>query len=479
MNSFRTLAMHEARVQCDNNTRAMQSMNDAMVKAATIENPDLGAFTHFTHHEPSLNVDHPLAGFFAAIKANIAGRRWPAHCGSRLLQNYCSPFDSTVVGRLRDVGSRFMGITTMDEFGMGSTCEHTVIGRVVNPWEKTRSAGGSSGGSAAAVAAGLAWFGLGSDTGGSVRLPAHFCGVVGLKPTWGRISRSGLVAFASSLDTIGILGRDVQDVHQVFQTLAGPDVHDATTLNTPVDPSPVAMQTDLKGLKLGVPQELSYMDLDEDVRRDHQKNIRHMVDLGAVMVPVELGSILDAVPVYTVLNCAESASNLHRFDGSLYGTRLARKSYGETLEATRTEGFGPEVKRRLLLGAHVLSTGYQDQYYLRAKAARQAIVNKFQEMFAEIDVLAMPTAPTTAIPLGSFKDDPVRMHLTDVLTVPASLAGLPALTIPTALDRQGLPLSLQLVGPSCAEKLLLESAWVLEQQLGFRNLKEAPWQKLP
>jgi aspartyl-tRNA(Asn)/glutamyl-tRNA(Gln) amidotransferase subunit A len=478
MTGFHSLAMHEARILQADGGGTIQSMNEAMAMAARQENHTLGAFTHFIEEDSSTTSNHSLAGFFGAIKANIAGRGWPTHCGSQLLEEYCSPYDSTAVARLRAAGSRFMGITTMDEFGMGSSCEHTPLGRVVNPWDHSRCAGGSSGGSAAAVAAGLAWYALGSDTGGSVRLPAHFCAVVGLKPTWGRISRSGLMAFASSLDTIGILGRDVQDVHQVFLTLAGEDPHDATTLTEPVDCSPLTEAASLRGLKLGFPEDLSEMDLDEDVRRDHQESIRRLTHLGATVVPVTLGSILDAVPVYTVLNCAEAASNLNRFDGSLYGSRIPKNSYGETLEATRSHGFGSEVKRRLLLGAHVLSGGYQDQYYLRARAAREILVKDFKKLFSQIDVLALPTAPCTAFPLGRFLDDPLSMRKADVFTVPASLAGLPALTIPTQLDRHGLPLSLQLMGPPCSEKLLLESALVFENQVGFRSLKEAPWQRL-
>jgi len=479
MKSFRHLTMHEARCLQAAGDLSIRTLHKEMALAAHSDNATLGAFTHFIEEGPSPGGTHPLRNFSAAIKANIAGKGWPTHCGSRLLQNYRSPFDSTVVARLRAAGSRFMGITTMDEFGMGSSCEHTTFSQVVNPWDHGRTAGGSSGGSAAAVASGLAWFGLGSDTGGSVRLPAHFCGVVGLKPTWGRISRNGLVAFASSLDTIGILGRDVQDVHKVFQTLAGRDDLDATTLVEPVDRSPLKTSENLQGLRLGVPEELKSMDLDPDVRHDFQESIKRLEYLGAVSVPLTLGNILDAVPAYTVLNCAEAASNLHRFDGSLYGSRVDAESYLGSLEKTRTEGFGAEVKRRLLLGAHVLSGGYQQRYYLRACAARETIIGDFRKLFTRMDVLALPTAPTTAFALGSRLESPLGMHLTDVLTVPASLAGLPALTVPTAVNDLGLPLSLQLVGPACSERLLLESALVFEKQVCFRDVKEAPWHSQP
>jgi len=478
MNLMRTLAMHEARKLHADGAVDIISLNEEMAAVARKENPSIQAYTHFLNEEPPAESDHPLASFYGAIKANIAVCGGPLHCGSRMLRHYRSPFDSTVVTRLRSAGCRFMGVSAMDEFGMGSTCEYTHFGQVVNPWDNACTAGGSSGGSAAAVAAGHAWFALGSDTGGSVRLPAHFCGVVGLKPTWGRISRHGLVAFASSLDTIGILGRDLQDVHQVFQTLAGGDPLDGTSLLQSVDGGPFNQLENLRGLKLGVPEEIKDMDLDDDVRQRYKEDIQRLVSLGAEIVPLELGSILDAVSIYTVLSCAEAASNLHRYDGSLFGSRVSENSYGETLAATRSEGFGSEVKRRLLLGAHVLSSGFHEQYYLRAGRARQEIVSKFRTVFSRVDLVAMPTAPGSAFALGSFQDDPAAMHLMDILTVPASLAGIPALTFPTGLDRRRLPLSLQLIGPSCSEKSLMQWARVLEKDLDFRSSKEAPWQRL-
>ncbi len=477
MKQFRSLAMHQALRRQAEGAGSVQKWNQVMNEAAVAENHALGAYTDFLPDEnPSQSGAGNLAGFTAAIKANIAGLGWPTHCGSRLLASYCSPYDSTVVQRLRAAGCGFSGVTTMDEFGMGSSCEHTTLGRVVNPWDTGYSAGGSSGGSAAAVAAGLAWFALGSDTGGSVRLPAHFCAVVGLKPTYGRISRFGLVAFVSSLDTIGILARDITDAHTVFNALAGHDPHDSTSLTRPVDSTPLVQATNLKGVRLGVPAELAEVDLDPEVRRDHHEALGRLKALGATLISVSMKNILNSVPVYTVLNCAEAASNLHRYDGTLFGDRKPGATYAESLTATRNSGFGSEVKRRLLLGTHVLSTGYRDRYYLKACAARHDLIQGFDQLFGQVDMLALPTAPTTAFPLGSFSDNPLRMHLTDILTVPASLAGLPALTFPTSLDSRGLAHSLQLIGPACGEKQLLQCALVLEQDLAFRELKEAPWQ---
>lgn len=452
-------------------------------KAAPMADQDKGAlppgYTHLLNEENPNGSEHPLAGFGVAVKANIAGQGWPTHCGSRLLENYRSPFDSTVVERLRAVGARFNGVTVMDEFGMGSSSENTVLGQVVNPWNDQRTAGGSSGGSAAAVAAGAAWYALGSDTGGSVRLPAHCCGLVGLKPTWGRLSRHGLVAFASSLDTIGILARYVSDAHEVFSVLAGPDPRDATSLRQPVDRAPLAPEDPWRGVRVGVPSQLADLDLSEAVRRDHQRSLELLKDLGARIRPVSLPGMIDAVSVYTILNSAEAASNLHRYDGSLYGVRQDGDSYGPMVNRTRTRGLGPEVKRRLLLGAHVLSGGYRQRYYWRARQARHELGQQFERAFADVKVLALPTAPTSAFPLGKLVQDPVAMRRSDVLTVPASLAGLPALTFPTDLDADGLPLSLQLVGPPCCERNLLEWAQALEKILAFQQRKEAPWNRQP
>ncbi len=479
---FRSLTMAQALQLKNESPDFLQKLTQAMKETAVKENRTLGAYTDFLPGENNAqqiipqHINGPLTGITAAIKANIAGKNWPTHCGSRLLANYRSPYDSTVVERLRAAGCGFSGVTTMDEFGMGSSCEHTTMGRVVNPWNLSCSAGGSSGGSAAAVAAGLAWFALGSDTGGSVRLPAHFCGVVGLKPTYGRISRFGLVAFVSSLDTVGILARDVVDAHLVFNTLAGHDPRDGTSSTHPVDTTPLKMASSLEGVSLGVPDELADMDLSTEVRRNHQESLERLRALGAVLIPVSTQNIFNTVPVYTVLNCAEAASNLHRYDGTLYGVRQQGATDRDSLVATRSRGFGPEVKRRLLMGAHVLSAGYRKQYYLKACAARQSLTRKFENIFRLVDMMVLPTASTTAFSLGSFSDDPVRMHMTDILTVPASLAGMPALNIPTGLDSKGLPHSLQLIGPAWSEKKLLECALVLEQDLQFRFLKEAPWQ---
>ncbi len=476
MSDYRRLTMQEALQQHQGGGLAARELNSALLQAAKVENPDLGAYTHLFDHDPGLEYG-VLAGFSAAIKANIAGCGWPNHCGSQLLEHYRSPFDSTAIARLKQAGCGFVGINSMDEFGMGSSGENTRLTQAVNPWNHDRTAGGSSSGTAAAVAAGLAWFGLGSDTGGSVRLPAHFCGIVGLKPTWGRVSRYGLVAFASSLDTIGVLARGVSDAHLVFQVLAGSDPLDATSKRSHYDQTPLRKRLSLKGLRVGVPEELKGLDLERGVRQDHEESCRQLQDQGASLLPVRGIDFAGTVPVYTVINCAEASSNLQRYDGSLYGVRKEGKTYEEVSRNTRTEGFGAEVKRRILLGAHVLSAGFRQRYYLRARSARRELRLAFRDIFSRVDILALPTAPGAAFPLGSRLNDPVRMYGTDSLTVAANLAGLPALTLPTNLDHEGLPLSLQLMGPEDSEKDLLEIGLVLEKAFKFRQRKAAPWQK--
>jgi len=419
----------------------------------------------------------PLALFGGALKANICRHGWPADCGSRILAGYRSPFTATAVARLESVGASFLGVTAMDEFGMGSSCEYSAAGPALNPWDPARTPGGSSGGAAAAVAAGLAWFALGSDTGGSVRFPAHCCGLVGFKPAWGRVSRHGLVPFASSLDTIGVLARDVADAALVMQHMAGPDPRDATTLT---GPPPVLTGTagqSVRGMSMGVPWSLLDRDHEPGLREDFEDCLRDLAGLGVETREIDLPAAADAVAVYQVLASAEAASNLARYDGSLYGARAAAGSYQQTLTTTRTRGFGPEVQRRIIWGTHVLSEGYRDQLYLRARGRRGQLSGEFASVFGQVDAVILPTAPVAAFPLGSLVDDPPAMHEVDVYTVPASLAGLPAITLPTGLTRQGLPLGVQLVGPVGGEGKLVALAAALERERAFRDRKEAPWHR--
>ncbi|MFH2053764.1 MAG: amidase family protein [bacterium] len=468
----------------------------AMREAAGRENPRWGAYSWLApkaemqaRHAgfpgpdgaglPGSGPPGPLAGFACAVKANLAVEGWPCDCGSRLLQGYLSPYDATVVRRLRAAGCGFLGVAAMDEFGMGSSCEFSCHGPVRNPWRPDCTPGGSSGGGAAAVAAGLAWFALGSDTGGSVRLPAHCCGVVGFKPTYGRISRFGLTAYASSLDTVGILARSVGDAALVYQAIAGRDPQDATTAVVPVAPCPDGPPD--RQWRVGVVRPGPALALEPAAAASFTQCLGIASKVFGKMKDVD--SLVDEgdVGVYTILAFAEAASNLARFDGSLYGQRDRQaeggRSFGRMVRAVRSAGFGPEVKRRILLGTHVLSTGYRARTYDRAQAARRRLIAAFAEGFSRCDLLILPTASGGAFPLGSRLADPAAMYATDRFTVPASLAGLPAVTIPTGLDDRGLPLSVQLVGPPWSEATLLAAAQALEAEFRFRERKEAPWNR--
>jgi aspartyl-tRNA(Asn)/glutamyl-tRNA(Gln) amidotransferase subunit A len=443
-----------------------------------VENAELNAVTWVAPQPCPICTEGPLAGFAGGLKANLCHRGWRTDCGSRLLEGWHAPYDATVTARLKEAGARLVGTTNMDEFGMGSSCEYSAWGPARNPWDPTRTPGGSSGGSAAAVAAGLLWYALGSDTGGSVRLPAHCCGLVGLKPTWGGVSRFGLVAFASSLDTVGVLARSVVDASEVFVAIAGPDVRDATCnapaagVSEPPDPD-----AGLAGLRVGVPRDLIDAEATAAVRSEFARAEVMLRDAGARLVNVDLDLPGDPVGIYAVLAAAEAASNLARFDGSLYGCREPGDDYGSMLRATRGRGFGTEVKRRILLGTHVLAADRRQRGYERADLARRAVGAAFASLFARVDLVALPTAPEPAFALGSRRDDPLAMHRSDLFTVPASLAGLPAVTVPTGCDSGGLPLSLQLVGPAWSEARLLRAAARVEERAVFRERKEAPWHR--
>ena len=467
MSDLRTVTMDRARRLRREDPAAFADLEEAHRRSSRARSGEPGAITHWLEAGSGTGWGNggPLAGFDAGLKANIAARGAPTHCGSLFLAEYRSCYDATVVRRLREAGARWTAVTAMDEFGMGSSSEFTEIGRPVNPHDPTRTAGGSSGGSAAAVAAGDLYFALGSDTGGSVRQPAHCCGVVGLKPTWGRVSRYGLVAFASSLDTIGVLCRGVRDAWDVLAAMAGPDPLDATSGNQPTLESGGLEPASWRGVVCGVPRDLEALGVSAGVREHQLENEARLRDLGAVLEPLPLTAWRDALAAYTVLNAAEAASNLQRFDGSLYGRRGAARDHRESLVAGRAAGFGPEVQRRVLLGCHVLSAGFQERYYLRARAARQALEGDFRDLFGRVDILAVPTAPSAAFPLGSLVADPVAMRGSDLFTVPASLSGVPALSLPTKKPAGGLPLSLQLIVPWWRERRLCALALALEQDL--------------
>jgi aspartyl-tRNA(Asn)/glutamyl-tRNA(Gln) amidotransferase subunit A len=409
-----------------------------------------------------------LAGVPIGLKDALCTRDARTTCGSKILEGFSPPYDATAVARLRAADAVFTGKLNMDEFAMGSSNENSAYGPVKNPWDPTRVPGGSSGGSAVAVASGLALATLGSDTGGSIRQPAALCGVVGLKPTYGRVSRYGLVAFASSLDQIGPFARDVRGAARVLEVIAGHDPHDATSVPRPVEGYVAACGRDPKGLRVGVPSEYLGAGVDSglepDVKSSIEQALRALEGLGCTLVPIHMPHTKYAVATYYVVATAEASSNLARFDGVRYGVRV---DPGRDLEAmygaTRDRGFGAEVKRRILLGTYVLSAGYYDAYYTQALKVRTLIRRDFQAAFAQCDVIVGPTSPQVAWPLGEKVDDPLKMYLADVFTLPASLAGVPGISVPAAPSKSGLPIGLQLVADAWHEERLFTLAHAFEQ----------------
>jgi len=409
-----------------------------------------------------------LCGIPIAIKDNICVRGLQTSCGSRILGDYQAPYNATVIDRLDSAGAVIIGKTNCDEFAMGSSNENSAFGSVKNPWDITRVPGGSSGGSAAAVASGIVRVALGSDTGGSVRQPASFCGVVGLKPTYGRNSRYGLVAFASSLDQVGVFGASVDDVATVLGVIAGRDRRDSTTADVPVPDYRAALTGDVHGARIGIPQSLFGEGLEEEVRSSVAAVVETYRDLGAEIVPVELPRAKYAIAVYYIIATAEASSNLARFDGVRYGFRAEEANELRSMyRRTREEGFGPEVKRRIMLGTYVLSAGYYDAYYRKAQQVRMLLKEDFQRAFQSCDAIITPTAPTPAFAIGDKVDDPLAMYLNDIYTVTANLAGIPGISVPCGLSSERLPIGFQLLGSHWSEPALLRLSHAYEQARPF------------
>ena len=406
-----------------------------------------------------------LSGVVVAIKDAICTRGLESNAGSKILAGYEPPYDATVIARLRAADAVIVGKTNMDEFAMGSSSENSAYGPTRNPWDLTRTPGGSSAGSAAAVAARMVSCSLGSDTGGSIRQPAAFTGTVGLKPTYGRVSRFGLIAFASSLDQVGPFATDVRGAARVLSVIAGHDPRDATSLDAPVDDYEAACGRSVRGLRIGVPDEYFAGGLEPQVAESVRRAIGGLEDEGCVVRPVQLPHTRFAVATYYVLATAEASSNLARFDGVRYGLRVREGAAGRDLRAmygaTRDAGFGPEVKRRVLLGTFVLSAGYYDAYYLKAQRVRTLIRRDFERAFEDVDVICSPASPTPAFRLGEKVDDPLAMYLSDVYTLPASLAGIPAISVPCAPVQSGLPVGLQVMARPLDESTMLAvaAAW--------------------
>jgi len=426
---------------------------------------ELNAFLWLAEEAPQVPADAPLGGVPLAVKDLFCTEGVPSAAASKIIEGYKPPYTATAVERLTSAGAPMIGKTNMDEFAMGSSNENSAFGPVKNPWDQSRVPGGSSGGSAAAVAAGLAPWAIGTDTGGSIRQPAALCGIVGLKPTYGSISRYGMIAFASSLDQAGPLTRDVTDAALLLRHMVGRDEYDSTSTGHP-DEVALPSAERLDGLRFGVPPELTGDGLEPGVREVFEATLRRIEELGGTVEEVGLPHSGHAISAYYVIAPAEASANLARFDGVRYGHRAQNGDLRSLYEQTREEGFGPEVKRRIMLGTYALSSGYYDAYYGRAQRVRTTIAEDFRSAFDLVDFIITPTSPTVAFGLGERIDDPLAMYLSDVLTVPMSLAGVPAISIPGGLS-EGLPVGIQIAGPAFSENRILDAAHALERTIGF------------
>jgi len=409
-----------------------------------------------------------LAGVPVALKDNLSLAGSPLTCASKILSGYVAPYTATAVERVLDAGAVILGRANMDEFAMGSSCEGSAYQVTRNPWDLGMVPGGSSGGPAAAVAAGSVPLAFGSDTGGSIRQPAALCGVVGIKPTWGRVSRYGLVAFASSTDQVGPLARSVRDAALALSVIAGPDANDATCSERPAEDYLARVEEGIGGLRVGFIREIDVAGFDAASARDWRAAIDHLARAGAEIVEVSVPSLEAAIAVYYVIATCEASANLARFDGVRYGRRAAADNLADLYVDSRSEGFGAEVKRRIMLGTFALSSGYYEAYYGRARSVLGRMRRELDTAFVQADVVVTPTAPGAAFGIGEKVDDPLAMYLSDIFTTPASLVGLPAVAVPTGADDRGLPLSLQIMGRPFAEATVLRAAWALERVVAWR-----------
>ena len=416
----------------------------------------------------------PLAGVPMALKDNICTRGLKTSCASKILGDFAPPYDATLAERLQAAGGVLLGKLNMDEFAMGSTSETSWYGPTRNPWDLERVPGGSSGGAAAAVAAGECWYAVGSDTGGSIRQPASYCGVTGMKPTYGTVSRYGLIAYASSLDQMGPLARSAADCAAVLDLVMGRDRRDGTSLDVPAGGLLASLTGDIRGMRIGLPADCFGEGLDREVRAAVLTAAQVLRDRGAVVEECALPIMQYVVPTYYIIACAEASSNLSRFDGVKYGWRAeGYEDLTDLYQKTRTEGFGAEVKRRILLGTFVLSTGYYDAYYKKALQVKAVIKEAYDAAFQRYDLLLTPVAPTTAPRLGESLQDPLKMYLSDIYTVPLNLAGLPGLSMPCGFDGQGLPIGAQLIGPALGEAKVLDAAHAFQTETDYHKKSPA------
>ncbi len=476
------LTVHELQEKLKNKELTITEITQAYVDRINEKEKDVEAFVTTLKDEALAQakdiqakvergeIKGELAGIPIGIKDNLCTKGIRTTCSSRMLEDFIAPYNATIVEKVNNENMINLGKLNMDEFAMGSSTETSYFKKTKNPWNLNKVPGGSSGGSAAAVAANLVPWALGSDTGGSIRQPASLCGVVGLKPTYGLVSRFGLVAFASSLDQIGPITKDVTDSAILLNLIAGHDERDTTSVNKEKEDYTEALKNDVKGMKIAVPKEFFGEGINEEVKASLEKAIEKYKEMGATVEEVSLDVAEYALAAYYIIACAEASSNLGRFDGIRYGYRT--KNYTnlkELFKNSRSEGFGAEVKRRIILGTYVLSSGYYDAYYKKAQQVRTLVSKKFEEVFEKYDVILTPTSPITAFNIGEKSDNPLEMYLADICTVSINIAGVPAISIPCGVNSEGMPIGMQLIGNKFQEKKILNAAYAYEQETKFRE----------
>ena len=476
------LTVHELQEKLKSKELTITDINKAYIDRINEKEDDVQAFITLTTDEAleqatmieekvgKGEITGDLAGIPIGIKDNICMQESRTTCGSKMLENFIAPYNATVIEKINSENMISLGKTNMDEFAMGSSTETSYYKKTKNPWDLTRVPGGSSGGSAAAVAANMVPWALGSDTGGSIRQPAGCCGIVGLKPTYGLVSRFGLVAFASSLDQIGTFTKDVKDTAILLNVIAGHDENDSTSTNMNKVDYTKTLKNDVKGLKIAVPREFFANGINKEVKESVEQAIEKYKELGAIVEEVSLDVSNFSLAAYYIISGAEASSNLGRFDGIRYGYRSENaENLKDIYINSRSEGFGEEVKRRIITGTYVLSSGYYDAYYKKAQQVRTLVKNEFDRVFAEYDVILTPTAPTTAFKLGEKTNNPLEMYLSDICTVSLNVAGLPGISLPCGVDSQGMPVGMQLIGKRFGEETILNAAYTYEQATKFRE----------
>ena len=476
------LTVHELQEKLKNKELTITDINKAYIERIKEKEPEVQAFiTELTEQgekqaeEIQKRIDNgenlgDLAGIPIGIKDIICTKGVKTTCASKMLENFVAPYDATVMEKINKEEMIDLGKLNMDEFAMGGSTEHSYFKKTKNPWDLSRVPGGSSGGSAAAVAANMVPWALGTDTGGSIRQPASFCGVVGLKPTYGLVSRYGVVAFASSLDQVGVFTKDVQDCAMLLNVIAGHDEKDTTSVDVGPKDYTKSLQKDIKGLKIGVPKEFYGEGINPEVKASLESALPKYKAMGAEVEEISLDIAKYSLATYYIIACAEASSNLGRYDGIRYTYRAKDcKNLKEIYKKSRSEGFGAEVKRRIILGTYVLSSGYYDAYYKKAQQVRTLVMNEFNKAFEKYDVIITPTSPTVAFKLGAKLGNPLEMYLSDICTVSVNIAGLPGMSIPCGVDSEGMPIGMQIIGKKFDEETIIKTAYAFEQEIKFRD----------